>query len=738
MSLFNMSTRPKNRYLEEQKKNRLELERKLAKMPYEELYKQYMKEREAEESPYTSWGDSEPYKNELLKRPEYQAKLAEEARKYEERVNRNYLEKKAEEERIESNVMKNTTNLQKYTTKNIMTDFNPKRLPIVKLEEQEKDKFFQHCLITNDYVNDAVFAIASAAIYNPSYIRTSYKKETKWADYFIKMKMLPSLKNRLYANQYDWKGYHTKGGYTKGKYHNIKFPCIYEDNIDSHYFDKDKLDIYEKECKEYTNIDFSSIDFTFHIETAFMFLKDIEKYGYDANFQNYDVPEYELRAILRYRQERKITRDEFLDLSDYGKMLCLEFIIEEKFDLGIFMLSKPIYLDYSKVEKWAREQMNLFLKRRLGLGSVGNKHTTSNLAALNIPIEKRFDNDPYVNVELAKDKQSLSTDYMQYPYLYPLYYYDKDGRIIELPAYYLKKDPNSDFLNTNSFYTLKTMNYELSRSIIAYHTDDYRFKDIYVQSLAHLAGHNNTNFSIKDFFDYSEVYEEYMVNDQYKREQTLSEDKLFYNYYCPNYRKNSDPEYNVNYSNVLRDKEDFKTKEALEAFYDKVDKSYKRDYEEAQNYIKNITALQHNNEFDANLAEELIGKLNRMMENYDNGNYDGGMYCLQEIKDEIEKERLKFVAIEKYGEPEIEDDDIDFIEDTNASTDSIDNNEEEVKKIVEEIQNRYLYNKITPGLGEEIKYKLTNNLMNVDEALELLKRDKENYENVDEYNHNIE
>lgn len=727
MSLFNMSTRPKNRYVEEQKRKRAELERQLASMPYEVLYKKYMEERKAEESPYVSWGNSEPYKNELLKRPEYQAKLAEEERKYEERMNKNYLEKKAKEEKKEAGTMKNISLMHKYTTKNIATDFNPKKLPITKLEEQEKDKFFQHCLITKDYVNDVVYDIALNNIYNPNYIKAFYKKELKWADYFLRARLIPSIKERNYNDRI-----------TKGKYRDINFPCIEADDVDSHFFEKDKEDLYKRGCKEYCNIEFTNVDYTFNIETAFMFLKDIEKYGYDANFQNYDIPEYELRAILRYRQERKITREEFLNLSEYGKLLCIDFILEEKLDLGIFMLSKPIYLDYSKIEKWAKEQMNLFLKRELGIGSVGNKHTDADL--WNNQLEKRYWNDPYVDIELAKDKQCLSTDYMQYPYLYPLYYYDKNNRIVELPVYYLKEDKNGDFKDyTKPYYTLKTMNEELSKSIIAYQTNDARYTDLYVKSLAELAGRNSTNFSIKDFFDYSEVYEEYMVNEQYKREQTLNKEKLFYNYYCPNYAKNSDMKYNANYSTYKGIQENFKTKEELDEYNKWWDDICRKNVEEAKWRINQIIKDRDNNRFDPNLADELITKLERMISKYESGDKTSNRGdILEEVEKECDIEFRKYQYLDKYGEPETEDDDIDSIEDTNTFTDSIDNNEEEIKKIEEEIQNRYLHNKITPGLGEEIKYKLANNLMDVDEALELLKRDKENYENVDEYNHNIE
>ena len=197
--------------------------------------------------------------------------------------------------------------------------------------------------------------------------------------------------------------------------------------------------------------------------------------------------------------------------------------------------------------------------------------------------------------------------------------------------------------------------------------------------------------------------------------------------------------YNANYSTYKGIQENFKTKEELDEYNKWWDDICRKNVEEAKWRINQIIKDRDNNRFDPNLADELITKLERMISKYESGDKTSNRGdILEEVEKECDIEFRKYQYLDKYGEPETEADDIDSIEDTNTFTDSIDNNEEEIKKIEEEIQNRYLHNKITPGLGEEIKYKLANNLMDVDEALELLKRDKENYENADEYNHNIE
>ena len=410
--------------------------------------------------------------------------------------------------------------------KSIACNFNPNNFAIDYWRNIEKEKFDDQAYgliedkfmgdaayISADYIKDAIYYIIKTYWLRPK-VAKKYKKEIEWANYFIS-EDLPRVLN----NQHMYVDHLNKEIYAadintiyeemerRFRYNPILIPKD-RNVIDDTYEHK----AFYNKCifKDYVNLQkyngydpyyFDYIKFGYSIETAFMLLKDAGRYGYDPGLQGVYL-ESDLRAILRYRDTLKITKEEFLALDDLGKSLVMRAAIES--DIGLFMFPAPIKIEYEKAKIWLYNEYANTIKK-------GRRKINEEMYLEEI-FETNFGENPMIS-----------------DLIHPIFYYDENNHFKELPGYFFQdKEGNID---KRSFTTLAEMNYETANTMVFVPKPNY--EDIKEPGVSKKIGthicemekdkpvNTGKGFSIKDFFNYERLYEDlmYYYNDKFRKEK---------------------------------------------------------------------------------------------------------------------------------------------------------------------------------------------------------------------------
>ena len=250
----------------------------------------------------------------------------------EENIKRRKLERQQRElereEKIKNTVKKPIPDL-------IKKGDNPNNLSIAELSKSESSKYSNWCIIDSNYLVDAWLTIAQAVYYDYTKVYNQrpdrYPLHEMTEDRYKK----DHIVSDDYKKEIDWLNYFCLRDFTMTLYGPYDKTTVKDDNtgkieriVWNHFIfqpilfdDEDYLKILNDYCLETKNISLEKYDSTFSLSTAFMLVNDMMLNGYSGNFKTYSVNEYELRKILRYRSNPKITLEEFDSLDDYGKQL---------------------------------------------------------------------------------------------------------------------------------------------------------------------------------------------------------------------------------------------------------------------------------------------------------------------------------------------------------------------------------------------------------------------------------
>lgn len=363
----------------------------------------------------------------------------------------------------------------------------------------------QASYISADYIKDAIYFIIRTYCFLPK-VAKKYKKEIQWANYFIS-EDLPRVLN----NQHMYTDYLNKEIYAadintpyeemkrRFRYNPIIIPKDRNviDNTEEHkaFYNKCVFKDYVYYLQKYNGYDpdyFKCLNFGYSIETAFMLLKDAGRYGYDPGLQGVYL-ESDLRAILRYRNTLKITKEEFLALDDLGKSLVMRAAIES--DIGLFMFPAPIKIEYEKAKIWLYNEYANTIKK--------DWRDIDEEICLKDVLITNFGENPMVS-----------------DLIHPIFYYDENNHFKELPGYFFQdKEGNID---KRSFTTLAEMNYETANAMVfATNSAGERMGTHICEMEKDKPVNTGKVFSIKDFFNYERLYEDlmYYYNDKFRKEK---------------------------------------------------------------------------------------------------------------------------------------------------------------------------------------------------------------------------
>ena len=222
---------------------------------------------------------------------------------------------------------------------------------------------------------------------------------------------------------------------------------------------------YKKQLEDYVQntygYDFRKFDTTFSLGTAKMIVNDAINNGIDRGFITYDIQEKELMKILKIRYDRKLTKEEFLELSDYGKDLVVKEAIRN--NIGIMMYPEPVKFDLNKL----RDDIELFAR----LDIQQKLHLTHTEMMKNIKTKDGIDVmkcDDGTSMGVSPFHWAFGLNYSGYrnedKHLFEdrhfLYYYDKNNKAHKMNMFY-KCEGNSKVIDDKScdIISLKEIEY---------------------------------------------------------------------------------------------------------------------------------------------------------------------------------------------------------------------------------------------------------------------------------------
>ena len=313
-----------------------------------------------------------------------------------------------------------------------------------------------YCIISPYYVIDAWLTIAQSVYYdNPE---RKLSDDLKAFNYY-----LPDLLKKIKTGNID---YNNNNGFKEcfNPYSQFDFKVLDpEDNKYKEYI--------EKYVQENYGYDFRKFDATFSLGTAKMILNDVINNGVCPDFITYDIQERELMDILNIRDTRKITKEQFFNLSDYGKELTIKEAIRN--DIGIMIFPEQVRFYDDKLQKDLLSISRSMIAKEYGKsGYELNKgissddkvfHTGSqpNIQVYtNIKDEWIYEVNRDAGDNVSKHYKGSSRNFENY---YPVYYYDKENKVKVLNTFYHIKPSN----NINNYIKdgkidVSAVNYDLN------------------------------------------------------------------------------------------------------------------------------------------------------------------------------------------------------------------------------------------------------------------------------------
>lgn len=198
---------------------------------------------------------------------------------------------------------------------------------------------------------------------------------------------------------------------------------------------------YRKQLEDYVQktygCDFRKFDTTFSLGTAKMIINDVINNGIDRGFTTYDVQEKELMQILKIRSDRKLTKAEFLELSDYGKELVVKEAIRN--NIGIMAYPIPAEFDTEKLISDVKTIATESIRREL--------HLTNAEMRKNVNIRMETNNGRHTKNEVKYGIHNyFKEDLELFRNRYFLYYYDANNKPHRLNSLF-KDDTRTRKLN---------------------------------------------------------------------------------------------------------------------------------------------------------------------------------------------------------------------------------------------------------------------------------------------------
>ena len=392
----------------------------------------------------------------------------------EENIKRRKLERQQRElereEKIKNTVKKPIPDL-------IKKGDNPNNLSIAELSKSESSKYPNWCIIDSNYLVDAWLTIAQAVYYDYTKVYNQrpdrYPLHEMTEDRYKK----DHIVSDDYKKEIDWLNYFCLRDFTMTLYGPYDKTTVKDDNtgkieriVWNHFIfqpilfdDEDYLKILNDYCLETKNISLEKYDSTFSLSTAFMLVNDMMLNGYDYNFKTYSVNEYDLRKILRYRSNPKITLEEFDSLDDYGKQLTFNQAVNA--GIKFYPMETGISFKMNEFYDWCKKVCIRAMMNKYGMSKYeAMKDVEITDFRIGVPEGSQYLKEYYQDGDGEYTFSSVSLKHM-----YKVYYYDsKNNKKILDFVMEKKKEVQYPYEEKNEYYrsinSLKEYNHRLLKN----------------------------------------------------------------------------------------------------------------------------------------------------------------------------------------------------------------------------------------------------------------------------------